>query len=94
MSYNMLGTYTFNEVSYGNFEIRYEIPDNCESYIDEAAGEYVISIKLKDGETEPSKDFIDTRSNASKIGSSLVITFAQYEYSAPIIRKPKIGVEF
>ena len=94
MSYNMLGLFSFKEVSDGNFEITYEIPDNCDSNMTIVLGEYVIAITLQSGQTEPSKDFREASQNVSKIGSGLCVIFAQYEYSGTITRKPKITIGF
>ncbi len=94
MSYNMLGLFTYKEVSDGDFEIKYQIPDNCDTNMTLVTGEYVIAITLKTGQTAPSKDFVEVIQNVSKIGTDLTVIFAQYEYSGAVIRKPRTNIGF
>ncbi|WP_300567222.1 hypothetical protein [Flavobacterium sp.] len=91
MTYTMLGMYSFTQTNETQFEISYEIPDNCNSNILEDKGEYLISIKLNPGETDPSTSFTGVTDTADVIDDSLVVTFEQCERTGTI-RKPKLTI--
>ena len=87
MSYNMLGLYDFNKISNNEFNIRFEIPDNCFYKFSESNGEYFIAIKLNPGQTLPSKSFVGCSEKALIINQTLITKFEQYEKTG-VIKKP------
>lgn len=94
MSYPMFGLFAINQLNDQDFTISFQIPDNCSYQLSpSSSGNYVISIKLNPGQTEPSSNFVSYEEPTSSSGKALNIIFEQYEKSGVIIRRPKIGVE-
>lgn len=89
MAYDMLGMYTFEQISVTDFNINFEIPDNCLYSLTEFNDEYTIAIKLKVGEKDPSPVFVSEQETAPLINGILNVTFEQHEKTG-IIRKPRI----
>lgn len=90
MAYTMLGNYSFTRINDTQFQIYYEIPDNCNSNIQEDKDEYVISIELNPGQLDPSTTFTGITDTADIINDTLIATFEQHEKTGTI-RKPKVS---
>lgn len=92
MTYEMLGTYTLEQITSSDFKINFQIPDNCFYNFSESGGSYIIAIKLNPGETNPSTTFTDCSENAATINKCLDTTFWQYDKTGTINKKPKINI--
>lgn len=91
-TYAMLGMYTYEKISADDFKLCFEIPDNCNYAVNQAAGKYTIEIHLNAGEKNPSTNFEQQTETLSLISGVLDTTFEQYPFSAPVIRKPNVNV--
>jgi len=78
MTYNMLGMYSFSKINSDDFDVTFEIPDNCVHTFSETGGEYFIAIELKPGETDPSTTFVPYTETAALISNVLVFTVEKY----------------
>lgn len=94
MTYDMLGLFTFDKVNADDFDITFEIPDNCNYDFTESNGIYTIAIKLNTGESQPSTNFVPYKETAAIINKSLITNFEQYQKSGVITKRPKVNIEF
>ncbi|WP_394758220.1 hypothetical protein [Flavobacterium sp.] len=94
MTYDMLGLFTFDEVNANDFDITFQIPDNCNYDFTESNGIYTIAIKLNPGETQPSTTFIPFKETAAILNKSLITNFEQHQKSGVIIKKPVVNIGF
>ncbi|WP_395045753.1 hypothetical protein [Flavobacterium sp.] len=92
MTYDMLGLFSFNKVNAYDFEICFEIPDNCFYVLTASATSYKIDIKLNPGEIQPSTTFVGCKETAPILSNKLLANFEQYKYSGVIIKKPTVNV--
>jgi hypothetical protein len=88
MTYEMLGLFSFSKVNANDFQICFEIPDNCFYVLTPSATSYTIVIKLNPGETQPSTTFIGCKETAPILNNKLITNFEQYKYSGVILKKP------
>ncbi len=91
MTYTMLGMYSFTKTSDTKFDIYYEIPENCSKIFNEEKGEYIITIELDPGQTDPSTTFIGYTDVATVLNDALIVNFDQCERTGTI-RKPKLTI--
>jgi hypothetical protein len=91
MPYDMLGTYTFEQINGTDINIDFEIPDNCFYAITEFNDEYTIAIKLNVNEKDPSPIFMAEQETVPFINGVLDVTFEQYEKTGPI-RRPRVVI--
>ena len=90
----MLGLFTFDKINANDFEISFEIPDNCFYVFTPLATNYKIDIKLNPGQTIPSTTFVSCKETASIISNKLTTNFEQFPYSGLTIKKPKVDFTF
>jgi hypothetical protein len=91
----LLGTYTISRVDEKNYTLAYEIPDNCDSSVDDKDGVYAITIELKTGQTKPSTKFISETIPCEAFKGFIDITFIQQDFENLGTRnllKPKIKI--
>ncbi|SFB26678.1 hypothetical protein SAMN05660845_2293 [Flavobacterium swingsii] len=88
MTYDMLGLFSFSKVNADDFEICFEIPDNCFYVLTPSATSYKIDIKLNPGETQPSTTFVGCKETVPILNNKLIANFEQYKYSGVILKKP------
>jgi hypothetical protein len=93
MAYTMLRLYDFDKQLNDDFNISFEIPDNCNYVFSQNNGEYYIKIKLNTGQAGPSKTFVKFTEKATPTNQVLITNFEQYEKSGVIIKKPKGTIE-
>lgn len=94
MTYDMLGLFSFNKVNEDDFEICFEIPDNCLYIFTPLATSYTITVKLNPGQTQPSTTFVSCKETASILNNKLIANFEQYKYSGVILKKPSTTIAF
>jgi hypothetical protein len=94
MTYDMLGTFTFNEIDADFFRISFKIPNNCNYTITESSGDYTIAIQLNAGQTNPSTTFMNCDEDVEILNKTFVTTFEQHDKSGIIITKPKVTIGF
>jgi hypothetical protein len=94
MTYDMLGVFSFDEVNTENFQLSFEIPDNCNYEFTAAAGVCTIAIKLNPGQNEPSKNFVNCKETSVIINKKAIANFEQYQKSGVTIKKPNVTIGF
>ncbi|MEO8233836.1 MAG: hypothetical protein ABI549_00350 [Flavobacterium sp.] len=94
MTYDMLGLFSFCEVNTENFQICFEIPDNCNYEFTANAGICTIAIKLNPEEKQPSTNFVTCKETSNIINNKAVANFEQYQKSGVTIKKPNITIGF
>lgn len=94
MTYDMLGLFSFNKVNADDFEICFEIPDNCFYIFTPLATSYTIAVKLNPGETQPSTTFVGCKETAPILNNKLIANFEQYKYSGVVLKKPTGAIAF
>ncbi|WP_395057965.1 hypothetical protein [Flavobacterium sp.] len=87
MTYDMLGLFSFSKLNTNEFEICFEIPDNCFYVLTPLATSYIITVKLNPGETQPSTTFVSCKETATTLSNKLIANFEQYKYSGVILKK-------
>ena len=92
MTYDMLGLFIFDKINANDFEISFEIPDNCFYIFTTSATGYKIAIKLNPGQTQPSTTFVGCKETAPIINNKLNVNFEQYQYSGVILKKPNTAI--
>lgn len=91
----LLGIYTIARVDEKNYNLIYEIPDNCDFSVADKDGVYAITIELKPGQTEPSQKFVTETVDCEAFEGVIDIKFIQQDYEnfgATYATKPKIKV--
>lgn len=91
-TYSMLGMYSLDKINANQFNLVFNIPDNCYHEIVLAAGKYTISVKLNPGQTSPSTTFVEKTELLNLSSGNLNYKFEQYESSTTIVRKPSGGI--
>jgi hypothetical protein len=90
MTYDMLGLFSFDKVNANDFEISFEIPDNCFYVFTTTATGYKIEIKLNPGQTQPSTTFVGCKETAPIINNKLNANFEQFPYSGVTLKRPTV----
>ena len=93
MSNPMFGLFAINQESETDFNLIFQIPDNCSYELVPSGGSYLISIKLNPGQNDPSTNFISYEEPLSTNTKLLNVDFEQHQKSGVIIKKPKIGID-
>lgn len=93
MSNPMFGLFAINQENETDFNLTFQIPDNCSYEMVPSGGTYLISIKLNPGQNEPSTVLVGYEEPLSTSTKMLNVNFEQHQKSGVIIKKPKIGVE-
>lgn len=94
MTYSMLGLFSFSKENADDFDISFEIPDNCFYIFTASAMGYTIAIKLNLGQTQPSVTFVGCKEPQPIINKKLIANLEQYQYSGIILKKPTTTVSF
>jgi ABC-type polysaccharide transport system permease subunit len=92
----LLGTYSLRRINEKNYELIYDIPDNCNFSVADKDGVYVITIELKNGQTQPSTKFITEKTTCTAFDKIIEIKFTQENYlvlNATFKTKPKIRID-
>ncbi|MEO8516036.1 MAG: hypothetical protein ABI426_04790 [Flavobacterium sp.] len=92
--YDMLGAYSYDQTDASNFELTFEIPDNCFYAVTPSTGAYSVAIKLNPGETVPSTTFMRCAEDLTISTKTVSTCFEQYLKTGTIIKKPKIDIQF
>jgi hypothetical protein len=92
----LLGTYSITRIDEKNYDLSFNIPDNCNYSIADNNSIYDITIKLNKGETQPSTKFNTEKYSCSTYNGIIDIIFTQEDYlvlAASYNTRPKIRID-